>query len=240
MKEKLCDDVGQIHDNLAIIEEAMQKACLSAGRKRSDVTLMAVTKTVEPERINRALAEGITHIGENRVQEYLSKRDTLNLNGVKKHLIGHLQTNKVKQIVGLVDMIQSVDSIHLAQMISSISEKSGIMTDVLLEVNIGGELSKSGTDIEQLPALLEEAAVLPGIRVRGLMTIPPIFEAESEKRRVFSQMYKLFVDIRGKNIDNIDMSILSMGMSGDYVEAIQEGATLVRIGSALFGKRIYY
>lgn len=228
-----------VRDNLQRIENDLHNACAACGRRRDEITLMAVTKTVDAARINVALDEGITCIGENRVQEYLGKRDLLHLNGVQKHLIGHLQTNKVRQIVGQVDMIQSVDSEKLARMISDTSLKlMGKPTDVLIEVNIGGEESKSGIAPDLLEDLLWKIHEFEGIRVCGLMTIPPIFAEDAEKRAIFSQMRKLFIDIRGKNVDNIHMDILSMGMSDDYVQAVLEGSTLVRIGSALFGRRI--
>ena len=232
-------------DNLGRIEERIAAACAAAGRKREDVTLLAVTKTVPPARINAAIGAGVTHIGENRAQEFLGKRDALRLDGVDVHLIGHLQTNKVRQIVGRVGMIESVDSLRLAEAISQASlreDNTRILpvgyTEVLVEVNIGGEEQKTGVAPERLEELLYAMAALPGIRVRGLMTVPPILTAPEEQRRVFSQMYKLFIDIRGKNIDNIRMDMLSMGMSSDYEQAILEGSTLVRIGSALFGRRL--
>lgn len=233
-------DEQLVCDNLKRIEERLSEACLKAGRKRQEVTLMAVTKTVSPERINAALAAGITYIGENRVQEFLAKKDNLHLEGVQKHLIGHLQTNKVRRIIGEVDMIQSVDSVHLAEAISKAAQNTekGTM-DVLVEVNIGGEESKSGISPEGLDELLSEIAGFPGIRVRGLMAIPPILTEETKKREIFSQMRKLFIDIRGKFVDNVSMDILSMGMSSDYVEAVLEGSTMVRIGSSLFGERHY-
>ena len=180
---------------------------------------------------------GITTIGENRVQEFLSKEEAL-LPSVR-HLIGHLQTNKVKQIVGRVRMIQSVDSERLAAEISRLSQQKGIQTEVLVEVNIGKEENKSGVFAEELDSLLEKIDLLPGIRVCGLMTIPPICEKESEIREYFSKMHKLFIDRQGKKMDNGNMAVLSMGMSGDYEQAILEGATMVRIGSALFGARKY-
>lgn len=240
-----------VRENLLRIEEDIQAACHKAGRRREEVTLMGVTKTVDPERINAALRAGVRCIGENRVQEFLGKRDQLELDGVEAHLIGHLQTNKVRQVVGRVSMIQSVDSLRVARAISEASLKqkgdpaaleavrqTGV-TPVLVEVNIGGEEAKSGVSPQDLEELLEEVSSLPGIQVRGLMTVPPIFNSEAEKRRIFSNMYKLFIDIRAKNRDNGVMDILSMGMSGDYTQAILEGSTMVRIGSALFGKRIY-
>lgn len=173
------------------------------------------------------------------MQEYLGKRDALHLDGVEKHLIGRLQTNKVKYIVGQVDMIQSVDSMKLAQEISKQSVKHDVTTNVLVEVNIGREESKSGIMIEALPELLEEAAQLPGLQIKGLMCIPPICETETQVRKYFETMHQSFIDIKDKKHHNIDMDILSMGMSGDFEAAIAEGSTLVRVGSAIFGARQY-
>lgn len=238
MTENWSAEQQQVRDTLLRIEERLHTVCASCGRSRDEITLMAVTKTVDPLRINAALDSGITCIGENRVQEYLSKKDDLHLNGVTKCLIGHLQTNKVKQIVGTVDRIESVDSVRLAQAISERSlQQRGIPTDVLVEVNIGDEDSKSGVAADRLEELLWEIASLKGICVRGLMTIPPICNEETKKRAFFSQMRKLFIDIQSKKVDNVSMDILSMGMSSDYAEAILEGSTQVRIGSALFGQR---
>ncbi len=240
MTASLSNEFDYIRDNLQRIEEQIQNACAAAGRRREEVTLMAVTKTVPPERINAALEQGIGFIGENRVQEFLEKRDALHLDGVQAHLIGHLQTNKVRRIVGEVDMIQSIDSERLARAVSEAALKTERgYVDVLVEVNIGDESSKSGVAQENLEELLHTVSAFDGIRVRGLMAIPPILPTEAEKRAIFSQMNKLFIDIRGKNVDNITMEILSMGMSNDYVEAIREGSTLVRIGSAIFGARDY-
>lgn len=228
-----------VSDNLAYIHQEMANACNRAGRSIDEVRLLAVTKTVDAERINAAIAAGVKQIGENRVQEFLKKKDDLHLDGVEAHLIGHLQTNKVRQIVGQVQMIQSVDSIRLAQAIDKRSRELGIVTPILVEVNIGGEEAKSGVAPVDLERLLEEISPLEGIHVNGLMTVPPILEKEAEKRRIFSKMYQLFIDIKDKKLDNIDMQELSMGMSGDYREAILEGSTIVRIGSAIFGARNY-
>lgn len=236
MMEKSFVD-ATVAENLQRIEETIHDACAQSARKREDVTLLAVTKTVPSERINAAIQLGIGQIGENRVQEFMQKRDSLLLDKAAVHLIGHLQTNKVRRIVGNVQMIESVDSLRLATAISRCSEECGIITPVLVEVNIGGEVAKSGVAPDALEELLGNMHELKGLHVCGLMTIPPIFEKECEKRQVFSKMYQLFIDIRDKKLDNIDMQVLSMGMSGDYREAILEGATLVRIGSALFGER---
>lgn len=241
MTERLYSDADArlVRDNLARIQDKIAAACAAAGRPMTEITLMGVTKTVAPSRIQAALDAGVAHMGENRVQEFLGKKDDLRLDGVTTHLIGHLQTNKVARIVGEVDMIQSVDSERLARLIDRESAKKEITTDVLVEVNIGYDEAKTGLSPEELEPLLEIMAGLPHLRVRGLMTVPPLLTAEAEKRKVFSNMYKLFIDIRDNKIDNIDMHILSMGMSGDYVEGILEGSTMVRIGSALFGERVY-
>ena len=228
-----------VYDNLQRIREQMENACISAGRDPKKVSLLAVTKTVDADRINAAIRHGVTQIGENRVQEFIGKRDSLDLTNVKAHLIGHLQTNKVRQIVGKVQMIQSVDSMRVATAIDRCSRELDIVTPILVEINIGGEEAKSGIAPDALEQLLCEIAPLQGVRVQGLMTVPPILHKECEKREIFSKMYQLFVDIKAKKLDNVDMQILSMGMSGDYREAVLEGSTMVRVGSALFGERHY-
>lgn len=240
--ERFIPDEGRIQtikDNYRRVRENVLNAAIKAGRSEDAVRLMCVTKTVVPEYINPVLELGADLIGENRVQEYLGKRDALQLDGVERHLIGHLQTNKVRQIVGEVDMIQSVDSLKLAKEISRCSEKKGITSEVLVEVNIGAEESKSGIAAEGLEELLCEIAELPFIRIKGLMTIPPICEAQ-EAAKYFHTLYQSFIDIKSKSIDNIDMDILSMGMSGDYEVAIAEGSNIVRVGSAIFGARQYF
>lgn len=226
-----------IRDNLDRIRERIAKAAIECGRRPEEIQLMAVTKTVDPDRINYAIENGVTLIGENRVQEMLSKKDSLKLENCDLHIIGHLQTNKVKYVIPAVSTIQSVDSVKLAREISRYSEKQGVTTKVLVEVNIGGEESKSGVRPEDTMKLLEEISEIGNIQVGGLMTIPPICDDSQKIRGYFRKLYKLFVDIEAKKIDNISMGILSMGMSDDYYEAILEGATMVRIGSAIFGKR---
>ena len=227
----------KIEENIKRIRDDISAAAFEAGRNESEIRLMAVTKTVEPERINRALGCGIDLIGENRVQEMLAKLPLIALGGVEKHLIGHLQTNKVSQIIGAVDMIQSVDSLRLASEISKHAGRLGINMRVLIEVNIGREESKSGFLPEALTENLYEISEMRNIIVCGLMAIPPICEKNSEIRAFFYDMRKLFIDIQGKKMDNIEMSILSMGMSGDYREAILEGSTMIRVGSSIFGYR---
>lgn len=229
-----------VEENYKRVLENVKESAVKAGRSESDVRLMCVTKTVEPAYINKAIELGADLIGENRVQEYLGKRDELNLNGVERHLIGHLQTNKVKQIVGEVDMIESVSSVKLAKEISKVSLQKGIVTNCLVEVNVGKEESKSGIFLEELEETLCEIAQLPAIKIKGLMTIPPICETPDEARRYFAMLRQSFIDIKDKKTDNIDMEILSMGMSGDYEAAIAEGSNIVRVGSAIFGARQYF
>ena len=186
-----------------------------------------------------SIARGCRGLRENKVQEMLRKKPNLKLTGVRKNLIGHLQTNKASQIVGEVDMIESVDSIKIAKEIGKQSVKKGLVTDVLLEVNIGREESKTGIMPEELDSVLYEAAEINGIHICGLMTIPPICEENTELCKFFENIYNMYVDIKSKKIDNVCMNVLSMGMSGDYKTAILEGSNHVRIGSKIFGPRIY-
>lgn len=225
--------------NYQKICENIERAAQSVGKTASDITFLAATKTVDADVINHAISLGLRYIGENRVQELLSKYDSYDLDHASLQFIGHLQTNKVRQIVGKVDLIQSVDSVKLAKEISRCSEKLGITTDILLEVNIGREENKSGVMPENLPDLLDQVKDIPAVKVRGLMAIPPICENAQENCKFFDNMRNIFLDIGSKNIDNISMDILSMGMSDDYAEAIRCGATMVRVGSALFGARYY-
>ena len=230
---------ADIEYNYKYINEQIALACQKSGRRRDEITFLSAVKTVPADIINYAISLGLDHIGENKVQELLEKYDEYDLKNASLQFIGHLQTNKVRQIVGKVDMIQSVDSVKLAQEISKRSEALGICTDVLVEVNAGREESKSGVMVEEAYELIDRIREFNGIKVKGLMTIPPICEPNHKNLKYFSMIYNLFIDIRSKKVDNVDMSILSMGMSDDYADAIAEGATMVRIGSALFGKRIY-
>lgn len=241
-EEFLLDEnrLKSVEENYKRVLNSVKESAIKAGRNENDVRLMCVTKTVEPPYINKALELGADLIGENRVQEYLGKRDQLALNGVERHLIGHLQTNKVRQIVGEVDMIESVSSIKLAKEISKVSVSKEIVTPCLIEVNIGKEESKSGVFAETLLDAVSEMAELPGIKIKGLMTIPPICSSDDEARRYFAVMKQYFIDIKDKKIDNVDMEILSMGMSGDYEAAVAEGSNIVRVGSAIFGARKYF
>lgn len=225
--------------NYDFINEKIAEAAMKAGKTRDDITFLSATKTVEPEYINYAISLGLSYIGENKVQELLSKYDQNNLENCSLQFIGHLQSNKVRQIVGKVDLIQSIDSMKLAKEVSKCSLKNNITSDILVEVNIGKEENKSGVMPEMLEELVEEISTLPAVNVKGLMTIPPICEKKDEIRRYFEKMNRLFLDISSKKLDNVSMDILSMGMSSDYYEAILEGANMVRIGSALFGNRIY-
>lgn len=225
--------------NYDFINEKIAEAAMKAGKTRDDITFLSATKTVEPEYINYAISLGLSYIGENKVQELLSKYDEYNLENCSLQFIGHLQSNKVRQIVGKVDLIQSIDSMKLAKEVSKCSLKNNITSDILVEVNIGKEENKSGVMPKMLEELVEEISTLPAVNVKGLMTIPPICEKKDEICRYFEKMNRLFLDISSKKLDNVSMDILSMGMSSDYYEAILEGANMVRIGSALFGNRIY-
>ena len=228
-----------IDENLKYIAEEIAEAALKSGRKSEDISLMAVTKTVESKFINYAVDKGIGLIGENKVQEFLMKEPELNLSKCKAHLIGHLQSNKVKKIVGKVDTIQSVDSVAIAREIGKRSVEAGVNTKILLEVNVGNEESKFGFSPDEVFVRACEISEINGILIDGLMCVAPICEKDAEIRRIFSNMRRLFIDIEGKKRDNINMNVLSMGMSGVYKNAILEGANLVRIGSAIFGSRIY-
>jgi pyridoxal phosphate enzyme (YggS family) len=226
-----------VSDRYAEVKRRVEEAAARSGRFADEVTLIAVTKTHPASEINEAIDAGATDIGENRVQEVLEKYD--DVKPVRWHLIGHLQTNKVRQIVGEVSMIQSVDSIRLANEIAKRSLAAGITTDILAEINVGGEDSKSGIEWDSAEETIAQLAEIKGIRLQGLMAIPPVCENSDEARMFFSKMRRLFVDIRDKKLDNVNMNVLSMGMSGDYKQAILEGANLVRVGSAIFGARIY-
>lgn len=236
MSEKSLTEV--FSENYSEIKEKIAASAEKSGRSYEDITLLAAVKTVPPELINYAVEQGIEVIGDNRVQELISKENEVNKN-VTKHFIGHLQTNKVKDIVGRVALIESVDSLKLAETIGRQAEKAGKCMDILLEVNIGNEESKSGFKENEIVKNIENIAKISGIRVKGLMAIPPVCENSEDNRKYFLKMRQLFIDIRDKNIDNVSMEILSMGMSGDYETAIECGSTEVRIGTLLFGRRNY-
>lgn len=229
--------MNSISENIQNIRCEIDEAARLTGRTGADITLVAATKMNESDRVREAVAAGIDACGENRVQELLEKYEDGAYTGAPLHFIGTLQTNKVKYIVGKVSLIQSVNSEKLAAEISKCAIKHGIVQDILVEINIGGEESKSGADIENAHSLVENIAKLPGIRVRGLMTIPPFSEDEEEQKSFFIKMKQLFIDIGAKKYDNISMEFLSMGMSGDYRNAILCGANMVRVGTGIFGAR---
>lgn len=243
MMEKLSSDlekkISDLEYNYRLIEDNICEAALKSGRKREDITFLAATKTVSPEVINYAIDCGLRYIGENRVQELLSKYDDYNIKECDLQFIGHLQSNKVKQIIDKVSLIQSVDSVKLANEIARQAQLHGKSMDILIEVNIGKEESKSGVFPEHLEELLYNINQIKGVKVRGLMSIPPICDKKSQICKYFENMHRLFIDNSGKKLDNVSMDYLSMGMSDDYCEAILCGANMVRVGSALFGKRIY-
>ena len=227
----LAEKIRQVQDNIAA-------AAREAGRDPGGITLVAATKVQTSQTIREAIAAGVGVCGENRVQEMTAHLADNAYEGARLHFIGHLQTNKVKFVVGRVDLIESVGSQRLLEAIEHQAAKLGVVQDILLEVNVGGEESKSGVRVEELPALAARAAELPQVRLRGLMAIPPAARKEGENRPFFAQMRQLFVDIKGKMDDNKSViDCLSMGMSRDYEDAVREGATLVRVGTALFGPR---
>ena len=229
----------QLRENIQRVQAKIAAAASAAGRSPEEITLCAATKVQSDDTIRQAISDGITVCGENRVQELTAHLAADAYSGAKEvHFIGHLQTNKVKQVVGKVDLIQSVDSLHLLQAIHNQADKLGIVQDILFEVNIGGEESKSGCAPELLPQLVQEVGNMPHVRLRGLMAIPPISSYPGANRRYFARMHQLFIDITQEMSDNPGvMGCLSMGMSADYEDAIAEGATLVRVGTALFGPR---
>ena len=227
-----------IRENLVKVAENIKTACKRAGRKPEEVTLIAVSKTKPMEMIEEALACGKREFGENKAQEMKEKCDALQKD-IKWHFIGHLQTNKVKYVVGRAFLIHSVDSYHLAEAIETESEKKNVISHILIEVNVANEESKFGIKTDETLALVEKISHLPHIRIDGLMTIAPFVENPQMNRPIFRDLRKLSVDIAEKNIDNVSMNVLSMGMTNDYEVAIEEGATYVRVGTAIFGERDY-
>ncbi len=227
-----------IKDQLREVEEKISAACQRAGRNREDVTLIAVSKTKPVETLKEAYDLGIRVFGENKVQELTQKYEVLPKD-IHWHMIGHLQTNKVKHIIDKVDLIHSVDSLKLAQTVEKEAAKHGLVKDILIEVNVAEEESKFGLRMEEVIPFLEQISGFSHVRVRGLMTIAPFVENAEENRSIFADLHKLSVDIEKKNIDNVNVSILSMGMTNDYEVAIEEGATMVRVGTGIFGARNY-
>lgn len=243
MQEKLSKEVQKrlddVRANYFEILENISRASQSSGRQAGDITFLAATKTVESTVINYAVSLGLRYIGENKVQELLSKYDEYDLKNCDLQFIGHLQSNKVRQIIDKVSLIQSVDSFKLANEISKQSVKNNVTSNILIEVNIGREENKSGVLKEELDELIGKISQLDNIKIKGLMTVPPICENKLEVCKFFDEMYKIFIDISTKTLDNVSMDYLSMGMSDDYEQAILSGANMVRIGSRLFGPRIY-
>ena len=225
-------------ENLKKVEDEITAACLRAGRAREDVTLIAVSKTKPESMVEEAYSVGQRDFGENKVQEICRKIEVLPQD-IRWHMIGHLQRNKVRQVVGKACMIHSVDSLRLAEAISQEAVKQDRIVPVLIEVNVAQEESKFGVTAEETIALIEAAAKLPHISIRGLMTIAPFVEDPEENRPIFRKLKQLSVDIAAKNINNVTMSVLSMGMTNDYEVAIEEGATMVRVGTGIFGERDY-
>ena len=232
--------MNTIRDHLNEVRENIQKACEKAGRSPQEVTLIAVSKTKPLFMLEEAYEAGARDFGENKVQEICSKYERIGeLPGAVFHLIGHLQTNKVRQVIDKVAMIHSVDSLHLAQVIDKEAARAGLIMDILIEVNVAEEESKFGISCDEAGDLVRECAKLHNIHVCGLMTIAPFVENCEENRQYFKKLKQLCVDINAKNIDNINMDVLSMGMTNDYVIAVEEGATHIRVGTAIFGHRDY-
>lgn len=228
-----------IAENIAAIRAKMDAAAIACGRDSKEIQLCAATKMNGADAVREAIAGGVDCCGENRVQELTQKLGENAYEGAPVHFIGHLQTNKVRQVVGKVDLIQSVDSLRLAAAIDKEAQRQGIVQNVLLEVNVAGEESKGGLSEEALWELLPEIAGFSNIRVAGLMAIPPICENSGDNDKFFQKMCRIAVDITAKKYDNVCVDILSMGMSGDYESAIQNGSTMIRVGTAIFGMRDY-
>ncbi len=227
-----------IKDNLLEVQENIKRACEKSGRKKADVELIAVSKTKPVSALMEAYESGCRVFGENKVQELVDKYEIMPKD-IKWHMIGHLQRNKVKYIVDKAALIHSVDSLKLAEEISKEALKKQVQVSILIEVNVAGEDTKFGVKPEETEALVCKIAALPGIAIKGLMTIAPYVDDPEENRQYFGQLKQLSVDINQKNIDNVNMSVLSMGMTGDYTVAIEEGATFIRVGTGIFGERKY-
>lgn len=227
-----------IKQNLEQVQKNIRKACEASGRKYEDVTLIAVSKTKPVSLLMEAYECGCREFGENKVQELIDKYEVMPKD-IKWHMIGHLQRNKVKYIVGKTALIHSVDSLKLAQEISKEALKKQVQVSILIEVNVAGEDTKFGVKPEETEELVREIALLPGICIEGLMTIAPYVDDPEQNRQYFEQLKQLSVDIKLKNIDNVNMNVLSMGMTGDYMVAVEEGASFVRVGTGIFGERLY-
>lgn len=227
-----------IKEQLAEVEQHIQEACVRSGRKREEVTLIAVSKTKPVAALKEAYDAGVRIFGENKVQELTDKYEALPKD-IQWHMIGHLQTNKVKYIIDKVACIHSVDSLKLAEVIEKEAAKKNCRVNILIEVNVAQEESKFGMSVEDVLPFVEKVSTFPHICIRGLMTIAPFVENAEENRTIFKNLHNLSVDIMDKNIDNVNASILSMGMTNDYEAAIEEGATMVRVGTGIFGVREY-
>ena len=228
-----------IAENVAAIQANIAAAAMAAGRNPKEILLCAATKMNDADAVRQAIAAGVDCCGENRVQELTAKRDQDAYRGAPVHYIGRLQTNKVKQVVGKVDLIQSVDRLKLLEAVNAEAARQGIIQDILLQINIGREESKGGFLTEELPLLLPDLAKYTNIRVMGLMAIPPICQDATKNDKFFQEIYRIGVDIRDKKYDNVWVNILSMGMSDDYESAIRCGSTMIRVGTAIFGARDY-
>ena len=228
----------KIADNLKQVEERITMACKNAGRNRNEVKLIAVSKTKPVEAINEAIACGIRSFGENKVQELKEKMLLLD-EKLDWHLIGHLQTNKVKYIVGKVSLIHSLENIRLAETLDKEAKKHDIIADVLVEVNVAKEDSKFGLKPSDTESFIRKVSEFQNIRIKGLMTVAPYTDISEENRKYFRELKKIMVDLNNKNIHNVNMNVLSMGMTSDYEIAIEEGATIVRVGTGIFGNRNY-
>lgn len=227
-----------LRENLKEVEQKIQEACAKAGRAREEVTLVAVSKTKPVSMLEEIYDENIRHFGENKVQELVDKYGQMPKD-INWHMIGHLQRNKVKAVIDKATLIHSVDSIRLAETIEQEAAKKDLIVDILIEVNVAEEDSKFGLKVDEVMEMVETIATFSHIRIKGLMTIAPFVDDPEENRPVFAALRKLSVDIANKNIDNVSVGILSMGMTNDYQVAIEEGATIVRVGTAIFGQRNY-
>lgn len=225
-----------IKENLDVVRKRIDEACIRAGRRPEEVTLIAVSKTKPVSMVEEAYGAGTRDFGENRVQEITAKAPELP-GDVRWHMIGHLQRNKVKQIIGKTVLIHSVDSLHLARQLEEEAGKRGLEVDILLEVNVAGEESKFGFTVEEVEPALMAIRTFPHVHIKGLMTIAPFVDNPEQNRRIFNKLFHFAVDIGKKNIDNVTMGVLSMGMTGDFEVAVEEGATMVRVGTGIFGTR---
>ncbi len=228
-----------IAENVAVIRKDIEAAAIACGRDPKEILLCAATKMNDAAAVRQAICAGVDCCGENRVQELVQKQAENAYEGAPVHFIGHLQTNKVKQVVGKVDLIQSVDSLRLLEAIHKEAAKQGIIQNILLEINVGQEESKSGFSLEEMTELLSNMGKYTNISVRGLMAIPPISHNPGDNCKFFEKIYQLSVDINAKTYDNVSVDVLSMGMSDDYADAIACGSTMIRVGTAIFGARNY-